>query len=97
MITFLLGYQDDFTGDGVDLYDDISGPTEVPTSNATATTANTNDSDSPNQTNVNHEAVSAGTGSNGIYHQGSANAAASSQARRFQLYVGNLTWVCLPI
>ncbi|XP_037813739.1 cleavage and polyadenylation specificity factor subunit 6 isoform X2 [Lucilia sericata] len=79
--------QDEFAAEGVDLYDDIGAPPETTTGTAAVTVGG----ESPSQ--AGSGADEAGTaGSNGVYHQGSGSLAPNQVGRRFQLYVGNLTW-----
>lgn len=80
--------QDDFVGDGVDLYDDIGGPPEsvVPGTPGAGASIEGNASGVPG-------ADGASGASNGVYHQGAGSLAPNHMGRRYQLYVGNLTWV----
>ena len=80
-----LWFQDDFGGDGVDLYDDVIA---TPTGDV----ARNNDSGGSAQI----DRVEGGD-SNGGYHHVGNNLAPNQFGRRHQLYVGNLTWVSKQI
>lgn len=78
-------FQDEFAGDGVDLYDDViaapaGGNGGVSSSNAGD---GGGDTTSPNEE----------TNGNAPYHQLGNNIQPNQIGRRHQLYVGNLTWV----
>lgn len=81
--------QDEFGGDGVDLYDDIGGPTEAAASGGGGGgTPSADGAAGPGS----GESASSGTGGpNGVYHQ-SGGSLTPTMNRRYQLYVGNLTW-----
>ncbi|XP_067646858.1 cleavage and polyadenylation specificity factor subunit 6 isoform X2 [Eurosta solidaginis] len=76
--------QDEFGGEGVDLYDDIGGPVES-SSGAPGVVG------SGNPDSVPGDPAGNGGGPNGLYHQG-GSLTPNHMGRRFQLYVGNLTW-----
>ncbi|KAH8286354.1 hypothetical protein KR054_007702 [Drosophila jambulina] len=80
--------QDEFGGDGVDLYDDIGGPTEAAASGGGG--GGTPSADGAAGPGSGESASSAG-GPNGVYHQGGGSLTPTMN-RRYQLYVGNLTW-----
>lgn len=71
--------QDDFNAEGVDLYDDISVPNDnvAVVDGSSVAAAQTDDS--------------SGATSNGVYHQ-SGSLTPNHMGRRYQLYIGNLTW-----
>lgn len=71
--------QDDFNAEGVDLYDDIS----VPNDNVAVV-------DGSSGASAQADENSAAT-ANGVYHQ-SGSLTPNHMGRRYQLYVGNLTW-----
>lgn len=76
--------KDEFGGEGVDLYDDvIAAPADGSRQAETTTTAS-----SQAERSENPEA-------NGGYHHIGNNLAPNHIGRRHQLYVGNLTWVCM--
>lgn len=80
--------KDEFGGDGVDLYDDIGGPTEP------VAAGGGGGGGTPTGDNVSGPGSidgSSNVGPNGVYHQGSGNQTPTMN-RRYQLYVGNLTW-----
>lgn len=78
-------FQDEFTGDGVDLYDDvIAAPAG---GNGGVSSGNTGDGGG-DTTSPNEE-----TNGNAPYHQLGNNIQPNQIGRRHQLYVGNLTWV----
>ncbi|XP_017095329.2 cleavage and polyadenylation specificity factor subunit 6 isoform X1 [Drosophila bipectinata] len=81
--------QDEFGGDGVDLYDDIGGPTEAAAAGGGGGgTPSTDGAAGPGA----GESAAGGTGGpNGVYHQTGGNLTPTMN-RRYQLYVGNLTW-----
>lgn len=81
--------QDEFPADGVDLYDDIGGAPEASSGGVIAPSGG---GESPNAGNNGAEGTG-NAGSNGVYHQGAGSLAPNQAGRRFQLYVGNLTWV----
>lgn len=85
--------QDEFAAEGVDLYDDIGAPPDATASTASVTVASVIGGESPGTTGSGTEGTNA-AGSNGVYHQGAGSLAPNQAGRRFQLYVGNLTWVC---
>lgn len=74
--------QVDFPAEGVDLYDDIGVPTD-----SGAPGVGVGDGSSISRDG------SSGATSNGVYHQ-SGSLTPNHLGRRFQLYIGNLTWVC---
>lgn len=76
--------------DGVDLYDDIGAPPET-TTVAVAVTSVIG-GESPSTAGSGQDGTGS-AGSNGVYHHGSGSLAPNQVGRRFQLYVGNLTWV----
>ncbi|EDW30026.1 GL22549 [Drosophila persimilis] len=82
--------QDEFGGDGVDLYDDIGGPTEAAASGGGG--GGTPSADGAAGPGSGDSASSGGGGPNGVYHQGGGSLTPTMN-RRYQLYVGNLTWV----
>lgn len=84
--------QDEFGGDGVDLYDDVIGaPTSGGEGEAPASQQlNTSSSSSGPPAQNNERSPNNGGPS---YHHGSNNIQANHGGRRYQLYVGNLTWV----
>lgn len=73
-------FQDDFGGDNVDLYDDVIA----------APAAKPEDGDGPPNSSVPHPHPPEETNGSAPYHN---NASSHHHGRRFQLYVGNLTWV----
>lgn len=78
-------FQDEFAGDGVDLYDDvIAAPAG---GNGGVSSGNTGDGGG-DTTSPNEE-----TNGNAPYHQLGNNIQPNQIGRRHQLYVGNLTWV----
>lgn len=78
--------QDEFAGDGVDLYDDvIAAPAG---GNGGVSTGNSGDGGG-DTTSPNEE-----TNGSAPYHQLGNNIQPNQIGRRHQLYVGNLTWVC---
>lgn len=78
-------FQDEFAGDGVDLYDDvIAAPAG---GNGGVSSSNTGDGGG-DTTSPNEE-----TNGNAPYHQLGNNIQPNQIGRRHQLYVGNLTWV----
>ncbi|XP_054734534.1 cleavage and polyadenylation specificity factor subunit 6 isoform X3 [Anastrepha obliqua] len=82
--------QDEFAGEGVDLYDDIGGPTESASVTSGATvSANSAENATPV---VGSDTAGNGGGSNGLYHQSGGSLTPNHMGRRYQLYVGNLTW-----
>lgn len=93
LLLLFLFQQDEFGNDGVDLYDDVigapssGGEGEAPASQQLNTSSSS--SGTPAQTNERSP-------NNGgpPYHHGSNNVQANHGGRRYQLYVGNLTWVC---
>lgn len=84
--------KDEFAAEGVDLYDDIGGPPETTVGSATVTVTSIVGGESPGTAGSGPDG-SGTTGSNGVYHQGAGSLAPNQVGRRFQLYVGNLTWV----
>lgn len=83
--------QDEFAGDGVDLYDDvIAAPSggNGGVSGSNSTSGGGGDADASNISNEE-------TNGNAPYHQLGNNIQPNQIGRRHQLYVGNLTWVCL--
>ncbi|XP_037940288.1 cleavage and polyadenylation specificity factor subunit 6 isoform X2 [Teleopsis dalmanni] len=78
--------QDEFCGDGVDLYDDIGGPNESTVGGSSAAASVTGDGSNAGGSD------GTGNGSNGVYHQGGGSLTPNQAGRRFQLYIGNLTW-----
>lgn len=77
--------QDEFAGDGVDLYDDvIAAPAG---GNGGVSSGNTGDGGG-DTTSTNEE-----TNGNAPYHQLGNNIQPNQIGRRHQLYIGNLTWV----
>lgn len=80
---FLCGLQDDFGGDGVDLYDDVltSQPGGTPRS----------DGGGPGGDRSMDRSETSET--NGGYHHIGNNLAPNHMGRRYQLYIGNLNWV----
>ncbi|XP_062129734.1 cleavage and polyadenylation specificity factor subunit 6 isoform X3 [Drosophila sulfurigaster albostrigata] len=81
--------QDEFGGDGVDLYDDIGGPTEPVASSGGGGGGTPTGEGTSGPGSV--DGSSGGVGPNGVYHQGSGSQTPTMN-RRYQLYVGNLTW-----
>lgn len=82
-------FQDEFAGDGVDLYDDvIAAPAG---GNGGVSSGNTGDGGG-DTTSPNEE-----TNGNAPYHQLGNNIQPNQIGRRHQLYVGNLTWVYICI
>lgn len=79
----------------VDLYDDISGPVETTTSTSTAGTPIGGTDESPVRCVASSENNNGNSGANGVYSQTAGGINAGALARRFQLYIGNLTWVNL--
>lgn len=78
-------FQDEFAGDGVDLYDDvIAAPAG---GNGGVSSANSGDGGG-DTTSPNEE-----TNGSAPYHQLGNNIQPNQIGRRHQLYVGNLTWV----
>lgn len=72
-------FQDEFGGENVDLYDDvIAAPASKP-----------EDGDGPQNSGSSQHAPEE-TNGNVPYHNGPSH---GHHGRRFQLYVGNLTWV----
>lgn len=88
-------FQEEFAAEGVDLYDDIGGPTE-PSSVPPGVTVSANAVENAAPV-VGGDSAANGSGSNGLYHQGGGSLTPNHMGRRYQLYVGNLTWVCLHI
>jgi len=87
LLSHLFGYlfQDEFAGDGVDLYDDvIAAP-----AGGNGGVSSTNTGDGGDTTSPNEE-----TNGNAPYHQLGNNIQPNQIGRRHQLYIGNLTWVC---
>ncbi|XP_032599213.1 cleavage and polyadenylation specificity factor subunit 6 isoform X3 [Drosophila grimshawi] len=80
--------KDEFGGDGVDLYDDIGGPTEPATAGGGCGGGTPTGENSSGPGSVDG---SSNIGPNGVYHQGSGSQTPTMN-RRYQLYVGNLTW-----
>jgi len=85
LCSFIYLFQDEFAGDGVDLYDDvIAAPAG---GNGGVSSGNTGegggDTTSPSEE----------TNGNAPYHQLGNNIQPNQIGRRHQLYVGNLTWV----
>ena len=77
--------QDEFAGDGVDLYDDvIAAP---PGGNG-----GVSNSDRDRSRDRDNSSPSEETNGNSSYHHGN-NTSSGGGGRRHQLYVGNLTWV----
>lgn len=74
------------------MYDDIGAPPETTTGAAPVTVTSVIGGESPSAAGSGPDGA-ASTGSNGVYHQGSGSLAPNQVGRRFQLYVGNLTWV----
>lgn len=76
--------QDEFAGDGVDLYDDVI-----------AAPAGGNNNSGGNNGEGGGDATSPNEDTNGgaPYHQLGNNIQPNQIGRRHQLYVGNLTWV----
>lgn len=86
---FACVFQDEFAGDGVDLYDDvIAAPAG---GNGGVSSGNTGDGGG-DTTSPNEE-----TNGNAPYHQLGNNIQPNQIGRRHQLYVGNLTWVCVQV
>ncbi|XP_017011901.2 cleavage and polyadenylation specificity factor subunit 6 isoform X1 [Drosophila takahashii] len=81
--------QDEFGGDGVDLYDDIGGPTEAAASGGGGGGTPSADGAAGPGSGESGERISGGP--NGVYHQ-SGGSLTPTMNRRYQLYVGNLTW-----
>lgn len=82
-------FQDEFAGDGVDLYDDvIAAPAG---GNGGVSSGNTGESGG-DTTSPNEE-----TNGNAPYHQLGNNIQPNQIGRRHQLYVGNLTWVYIHV
>lgn len=73
------------------MYDDIGAPPETTVTTAVTVTSVIG-GESPGQAGSGPDGTGA-AGSNGVYHQGSGSLAPNQVGRRFQLYVGNLTWV----
>ncbi|XP_039964851.1 cleavage and polyadenylation specificity factor subunit 6 isoform X1 [Bactrocera neohumeralis] len=82
--------QEEFAAEGVDLYDDIGGPTE-PSSVPAGVTVSANAVENAAPV-VGGDSAANGSGSNGLYHQGGGSLTPNHMGRRYQLYVGNLTW-----
>lgn len=81
--------KDEFGGDGVDLYDDIGGPTEPVAAGGGGGGGTPTGDGASGPGSV--DGSSSGVGPNGVYHQGSGSQTPTMN-RRYQLYVGNLTW-----
>lgn len=83
-------YQDEFAGDGVDLYDDVIAT-------APGNPAEDGPNDGPPHINPSGPPPSGPEETNGAppYHQHGNNITPNTIGRRHQLYVGNLTWVSL--
>lgn len=81
----LIQVQGDFTGDGVDLYDDVIAA--APGANERGT------SESSDRGERDRENNSEETNGSAPYHQLGNNIQPNQIGRRHQLYVGNLTWV----
>lgn len=77
----------------MDLYDDISGPVENTSNTSAPGTSLAGTNESPARGGTNSEGNNGNAGANGVYSQSSGSMGVSSIARRFQLYIGNLTWV----
>lgn len=86
---FSLQGRDEFGGDGVDLYDDI-GPADGSAGGPTSGDIAGGDANA-GAGGAAAESVP-GNGSNGVYHQSSGAVVVNNLGRRYQLYVGNLTW-----
>lgn len=76
----------------MDLYDDIGAPPESTANTAAVTVTSVIGGESPGTAGSGAEGVNT-VGSNGVYHQSAGSLAPNQVGRRFQLYVGNLTWV----
>jgi hypothetical protein len=86
VLSHVFGYlfQDEFAGDGVDLYDDvIAAPAGGNGGVSSSNTGDGGDTTSPNEE----------TNGNAPYHQLGNNIQPNQIGRRHQLYIGNLTWV----
>jgi len=73
----------------VDLYDDIGGPTEAAASGGGGGGTPSADGAAGPGSGESGERISGGP--NGVYHQ-SGGSLTPTMNRRYQLYVGNLTW-----
>lgn len=81
-VEFLRLFQDEFGGENVDLYDDvIAAPSKPEDGDRPPSSAPSHNSHPPEETNGNSSYHNNGPS----HHHG---------GRRFQLYIGNLTWVC---
>lgn len=74
------------------MYDDIGVPSEGTTNTASVTVTSVIGGESPGTAGAGADGTGS-AGSNGVYHQGSGSLTPNQVGRRFQLYVGNLTWV----
>lgn len=85
VINFQIIFQEEFGGDGVDLYDDvIAAPPGGGDNNTSARSETGSNNDS-----------SSGTNHTNNFHHSSNNVNNSIGAGRFRLYIGNLTWVSI--
>lgn len=77
--------QDEFAGDGVDLYDDVIAAPPGGNGGVSANNSSTADGEpgSPSEE----------TNGTAPYHQMGNNITPNQIGRRHQLYIGNLTWV----